>query len=135
MNNQAGDLGLVDSHFVNPHGLDATGHYSSAYDLAMAARYGMIHDEEFRSLAKAKSWEVHGTKSYTVYNLNRFLRSYNGSDGVKIGYTDNSGPGIVASATRNGHRVIVALLHAGDIVGDSAPLFNWVFANYTWPSS
>jgi D-alanyl-D-alanine carboxypeptidase (penicillin-binding protein 5/6) len=134
MNSQAADLGLVDSHFVNAHGLDAADHYSTAFDLAMAARFGMMHNEEFRSLAKSKAWEVHGSKDYWVYNLNRFLRSYDGSDGVKIGYTDSSGPAIVASATRYGHRVYVALLHAGDIVGDSAPLFNWVFANYTWPT-
>ena len=134
MNAQATSLGLTDSHFVNAHGLDATGHYSSAYDLAMAARYGMIHFPEFQSLAKAKAWQVTGTRQYWVYNLNRFLRSYNGADGVKIGYTDNAGPGIVASATRNGHRVFVALLHCGDIVGDSTPLFNWVWANFQWPA-
>ncbi len=134
MNAEASDLGLTDSHFVNAHGLDAPGHYSSAYDLAMAAREGMLHSEEFRALARTKAWEVHGTKDYWVYNLNRFLRSYQGADGVKIGYTDNSGRGIVASASRNGHRVFVSLLHCGDIVGDSVPLFNWVFANYTWPA-
>jgi D-alanyl-D-alanine carboxypeptidase len=133
MNQEASDLGLKDSHFVNPHGLDASGHYSSAFDLAMAAREGMTSSDEFRTLARAKAWEVHGTRDFWVYNLNRFLRGYNGSDGVKIGYTDNSGPAIVASATRNGHRVYVALIHCGDIVGDSVPLFNWVFANFTWP--
>ncbi len=134
MNAEAAALGLKDSHFVNAHGLDAAGHYSSAYDLAQAARYGMLHFAEFRELAKAKAWEVHGSRTYWVYNLNRFLRSYNGSDGVKIGYTDNSGPAIVASATRNGHRVYVALIHCGDIVADSTPLFNWVFDNFTWPA-
>ncbi len=134
MNAQAASLGLTDSHFVNAHGLDAPNHYSSAYDLAMAARFGMTHYPEFQALAKAKAWQVNGTKQYWLYNLNRFLRSYNGSDGVKIGYTDNAGPGIVASATRNGHRVFVALLHCGDIVGDSVPLFNWVWANFQWPA-
>jgi D-alanyl-D-alanine carboxypeptidase (penicillin-binding protein 5/6) len=134
MNSEATKLGLKDSHFIDAHGLDRPGHYSSAYDLAMAARYGMTTFPEFRALAKANIWDVHGTRAYSVYNLNRFLRSYNGADGVKIGYTDNSGPAIVASATRNGHRVYVALLHCGDIVGDSTPLFNWVFANFTWPA-
>ncbi|MGH2457424.1 MAG: D-alanyl-D-alanine carboxypeptidase family protein, partial [Chloroflexota bacterium] len=135
MNAQASDLGLKDSHFVNPHGLDAPGHYTSAYDLAMAARYGMIHFAEFRTLVKARSRTVHGTRTFTVYNLNRFLWSYPGADGVKIGYTDNAGKTIVASATRNGHRVYVALMHCGDIVDDSAPIFDWVFANFTWPTS
>src|SRR5439155_25477483 len=120
---------------VDAHGVDRPGHYSSAYDLAMAARYGLTHFPEFGTLAKARAWDVQGSSSYAIYNLNRFLRSYNGADGVKIGYTDNSGPAIVASATHNGHRVYVALLHCGDIVGDSVPLFNWVWANFQWPAS
>jgi serine-type D-Ala-D-Ala carboxypeptidase (penicillin-binding protein 5/6) len=135
MNVEASQLGLTDSHFVDAHGLDRTGHFSSAYDLAMAAREGMLHSEEFRTLARTQAWEVHGTRSFWVGNLNRFLRSYDGADGVKIGYTDASGPAIVASATRNGHRVLVVLMHCGDIVGDSTPLFNWVFANFTWPAA
>jgi len=134
MNAQAASLGLQNSHFVNPHGLDAPGHYSSAYDLAMAARYGMATYPEFQVLARTNAYVVHGTRTWEIYNLNRFLRSYPGADGVKIGYTDNAGRGIVASATRNGHRVFVALLHCGDIVNDSVPLFNWVFSNYTWPA-
>ena len=135
MNVQAQALGLHDSHFVNPHGLDAPEHYSSAYDLAMAARYGMQTYPEFRALAGTVKWTVQGSRSFTIWNLNRFLWSYPGANGVKIGYTDNAGKGIVASAARNGHQVFVAVLHCGDIVGDTVPLFNWVFSNYTWPAS
>jgi len=135
MNAEAASLGLKDSHFVNPHGLDAPGHYSSAYDLAMAARYGMATYPEFRVLASTNAYDVKGTRTWEIYNLNRFLRDYPGADGVKIGYTDNAGRGIVASATRNGHQVFVALMHCGDIVNDSVPLFDWVFKNYTWPAN
>jgi D-alanyl-D-alanine carboxypeptidase len=135
MNALASQLGLTDSHFVNPHGLDAPRHLTSAYDLAMATRYGMTHFSEFQRLANARSWDVNGSRNFTVYNLNRFLWSYSGADGVKIGYTDAAGKTIVASATRNGHRVYVVLLHCGDIVADSAPLFDWVFANFSWPTS
>jgi hypothetical protein len=135
MNAKAAELGLHDSHFVNPHGLDAPGHETSAYDVTMAARYGMTHFAEFPRLASARSWQVNGTRSFTVYNLNRFLRSYPGADGVKIGYTDAAGKTIVASATRGGHRVYVALMHCGDIVADTAPLFDWVFDNFSWPSN
>jgi D-alanyl-D-alanine carboxypeptidase len=135
MNAQVASLGLTDSHFVNPHGLDAPGHYASASDLAMAARYGMTHFATFRQLAGAQSWVVHGTRAFTVHNLNRFLGSYPGADGVKIGYTEAAGHTIVASATRNGHRVYVVLLNCGDIAADSTPLFDWAFANFTWPAS
>jgi D-alanyl-D-alanine carboxypeptidase (penicillin-binding protein 5/6) len=101
----------------------------------MAARYGMTHFSEFRDLVSARSWQVNGTRSFTVYNLNRFLRSYPGADGVKIGYTDAAGKTIVASATRDGHRVYVTLMHCGDVVADATPLFDWAFANFSWPAN
>ena len=132
MNQKAKSLGLTDSQFRNPHGLDEDGHYSSAYDLTMMARYAMRTYPLFGRLAAAKSWDVGGARPYTVYNLNKMLRSYAGADGVKIGYTDNAGKTIIASATRNGHRVYVGLMRCGDIVTDSAPLLDWAFANFTW---
>ena len=61
------------------------------------------------------------------------LYLYKGADGVKIGYTDNAGRSIVASATRDGHRVYVAMMRSADLWGDSAALLNYAFANYTWP--
>lgn len=132
MNDEVTALGLHDSHFVNPHGLDAPNHYSSAYDLAMAARYGMQQYPEFRKVVGTQTWEVHGTRSFTVENLNHFLGSYPGADGVKIGFTDNAKRTIVASATRNGHQVFVAVMKIGDWVSNTAPLFDWVYRNFTW---
>lgn len=135
MNAEAAGLGLHDSHFVNPHGLTAPDHYSSAYDMAMAARYGMQTYPAFRTIVDTRTWTVHGTRSFQIYNLNKFLWSYPGADGVKIGYTGHAGRTIVASATRNGHQVFVSLMNCGDFVGDTTPLFNWVFQNFTWPAS
>jgi D-alanyl-D-alanine carboxypeptidase len=132
MNAEVANLGLGDSHFVNPHGLDADEHYSSAYDLAMAARYGMQRYPEFRQVVGTQTWEVHGTRSFTVENLNRFLGTYPGADGVKIGFTDNAGRTIVASATRKGHQLFVAVMKVGDWVSNTAPLFDWAYQNFTW---
>jgi serine-type D-Ala-D-Ala carboxypeptidase (penicillin-binding protein 5/6) len=132
MNAEVTDLGLHDCHFVNPHGLDAPDHYSSAYDLAMAARYGMRHDPEFRKVVGTETWEVHGTRSFPIDNLNRFLGNYPGADGVKIGFTDDAGRTIVASATRHGHQVFVAVMKVGDWVSNTAPLFDWVYQNFAW---
>jgi D-alanyl-D-alanine carboxypeptidase len=135
MNAKVQELGLVNSQFRNPHGLDEKGHYTSAYDITWLARYGMTRQPLFVQLAKARVWEVRGSRSWEVYNLNKFLTAYRekGADGVKIGYTDDAGRTIVASASRNGHRVYVTLMGCGDIVADTTPLFDWVFANYTWP--
>src|SRR5439155_942869 len=63
MNAEAAKLALKDSHFVDAHGLDRPDHYSSAYDLAMAARYGLTYFPEFGSLAKARAWDVQGSRS------------------------------------------------------------------------
>ena len=135
MNDKVRELGLTDTHFVNPHGLHDDDHYTSAYDIAMLARYGMMTSATFRHLAAATYWDVHGSKSYRIFNLNRLLSGdtrYPLADGVKIGYTEQAGRTTVASATKNGHRVYVAALHVGDTVGDIVPLFEWVWNNFEW---
>jgi D-alanyl-D-alanine carboxypeptidase-like protein len=129
MNQEAAALGLKDTHFINPSGMDADGHYSSAYDMAMLARYAM-RNPTFRDLASTSRYT---SDNFVMHNLNRFLDLYPGADGIKIGYTDNAAETIVASATRDGHRVYISLMHSQDLVGDSTVLFNWVWANYTWP--
>lgn len=131
MNDKVRELGLENTHFTNPHGLDEPNHYSSAYDMAMLARYGM-KNPTFRKVAAAKIWDVYGSKSYRIFNLNRLLWEYEGADGVKIGFTERAGRTTVASATRNSHRVYVAFMHGEDIVKDVVPLFNYVFKNYRW---
>jgi hypothetical protein len=128
MNQEAAALGLKDTHFVNPSGMDASGHYSSAYDMAMLARYAM-HNATFRELAAATRYTGDG---YSMANLNRLLDNYPGADGVKIGFTDAAQKTIVASAVRDGHRIYVSLMRSQDLVGDCSALFNWVWKNFSW---
>jgi D-alanyl-D-alanine carboxypeptidase len=129
MNQEAAALGLKDTHFVNPSGMDAPGHYSSAYDMAMLARYAM-RNPEFRDLASASHYSSDG---FSMQNLNRLLGVYPGVDGVKIGYTDAAAKTIVASATHDGHHVYISLMHSQDLVGDCSALFDWVWNNFAWP--
>jgi D-alanyl-D-alanine carboxypeptidase (penicillin-binding protein 5/6) len=129
MNAEAASLGLQNTHFMNPSGMDADGHFSSAYDMAMLARYAM-HNPTFRDLAGAVRYSGEG---FPMQNLNRLLGYYPGADGVKIGFTDAAQKTIVASATRNGHHVYVSLMHSQDLVGDCTALFDWVWDNFTWP--
>jgi D-alanyl-D-alanine carboxypeptidase len=128
MNQEAAAVGLKDTHFVNPSGMDADGHYSSAYDNAMLARYAM-RNATFRDLASTDQYTGDG---FVMHNLNRLLNAYPGADGVKIGFTDNAQKTIVASATRDGHRVYVSLMHSQDLVGDCSALFDWVWDNFAW---
>ncbi|MCA1644066.1 MAG: serine hydrolase [Chloroflexi bacterium] len=128
MNQEAAALGLKDTHFVNPSGMDASGHYSSAYDMAMLARYAM-HNATFRDLAATSHYTSDG---FPMQNLNRFLDLYPGADGVKIGFTDAALKTIVASATHDNHRVYISLMRSQDLVGDSTRLFNWVWDTFNW---
>jgi D-alanyl-D-alanine carboxypeptidase len=129
MNAKAAELGLVDSHFVNPHGLDAAGHYSSPYDLDSFARLGMSNPV-FARLAGARHYDGEG---YSMNNLNRLLGLYPKADGVKVGYTDNAGRAIVASATQDGHRLFVALLRSYNPTPEAQALLEWGFKGFVWP--
>ena len=135
MNEKAEWLGLHSTHFANPHGLDASDHYSSPYDMAAMGRYAMQYPV-FRQLAAAKTYDIRRSNiAYTLQNLNPILWSYPGADGVKIGFTDNAGRSIVASATRNGHRVFVAFMRSkAGLAPDSAHLLDWAFAYHIWPN-
>jgi D-alanyl-D-alanine carboxypeptidase (penicillin-binding protein 5/6) len=132
MNATALLYGLRGTQFANPHGLDAPDQRTTAYDIAQLSRYAML-DDRFRTIVGTDSWTVHSQWTYTVRNRNPLLRAYPGADGVKIGWTEQAGATIVASATRKNHRVIVALLDTEDRVGDSAALLDWAFAHHRWP--
>jgi len=131
MNEKVRSLGLTGSHFANPHGLDAPGHMSTALDMAILAREAMVVPL-FRELSAARDYETPRGRGYVVYNLNQLLWRYQGADGVKIGYTPAAGRAIVASATRDGRRVYVAMMRSNDIYADSAALLDWAFASYSW---
>ena len=132
MNATVRGYGLRGTRFVNSHGLDARGHQTTAQDIAQLARLAM-RDARFRRIVAAEAWTVRGQRTYTLRNRNAFLRAYLGADGIKTGWTDAAGATIVASATRNGHGLIVALLDTRDRIGDSAALLDWAFRTFRWP--
>ncbi len=128
MNAKAKAMGLRDTQFKNPHGLDAEGHYSSAYDLAIMARYAM-QNPTFYSLSSTRQWDGDG---YHLWNLNKLLPVYPGADGVKPGFTDAAGRCLVGSAVRDNHRVIVTVLNSPDTTGDSRSLLDYAFDSFRW---
>src|SRR5438874_507823 len=131
MNRKAADLGMDDTHFANPHGLDAARHYSTAYDLARLGRYAMANNE-FATIARTLDWHLGMPSDYDLHNGNSFLTTYPGADGVKIGWTERAGWTLVASAVRDGHRVFVVVLESTDRDADAAALLDWAFASYRW---
>lgn len=124
MNLRARQLGLKDTHFINPHGLDAAGHYSSAYDLA-SMTWQALHIQTFNDVIKQPDYVVPG---HALHNLNKMLALYWGADGGKTGLTDAAGLCLMTTATRNGHRLISVVLNAPRWTDDSTALLNYGFA-------
>ena len=133
MNQRAAELGLEDTHFANPHGLDAAGHYSSAHDLALLTRAAMQR-QDFRELAATRAVTVTGAlNTYQLGTLNPLFGRIDGVDGVKTGYTRTAQQTMVGTVTRDGHRVYVVLLRSNDRASDSLTLLRWAFASWAWP--
>jgi D-alanyl-D-alanine carboxypeptidase len=129
MNSLAVDeLGLADTHFVNPSGLDADDHYSSAYDLGQLARRAM-RDDAFREIVATPEIRSEGL---VLSGHNPLIGVYPGADGVKTGTTDAAGKVLVGSASHNGHRVYVVVMHSADLLADETALFDWTWQEFSW---
>ena len=126
MNDKARFLGLKNTNFVNPHGLDHPEHYSTARDLAVLAAYAM-EDPVFAKTVSTKSVKI-GDRYLT--NHNRLLWRVEGSDGVKTGFTKAAGRILVSSAKRNGRRLVAVTINDGNDWADHASLYEEGFSRY-----
>ena len=127
MNRTAGALGLSDSHFANPHGLDSADNYSTARDLAWLAAAALENDA-FRRIVSARTWQAPGERFLT--NHNRLLWQYEGCIGVKTGYTRAAGRILVSAAEREGRRLICVTIRDPDDWRDHCVLLDRAFALY-----
>ncbi len=135
MNQEAQKLGAYDTHFMNPDGLTEPGHYSSARDMALIARYG-LENPVFSQIVGTKSKDLPREKAGLpdkLDNINRMLWLYDGADGVKTGYTEAAEHTFVISATRDGRRLIAVGLkdpfpRTSD--KDAAALLDYGFGQY-----
>lgn len=126
MNEKAKELGMENSSFRNPHGLDDPEHYSTARDMAVLASYCM-ENEEFRNIVSKYTATV-GEQTYV--NHNKLLREYDGCIGLKTGYTMAAGRTLVSCAERNGMRLICVTLSAPDDWNDHKKLLDYGFESY-----
>ncbi len=127
MNDKAHRLGLENTHFVNPNGLDAPGHYSTARDMAALAAYAM-ENPIFCQTVSTKTVTAGGR---TLRNHNKLLWQVEGADGVKTGYTRAAGRILVSSAARNGRRLIVVTMDDPNDWQDHKALLEEGFCQYT----
>ena len=128
MNARARELGMENTHFVNPHGLDAEGHYSTARDMALLASWAM-EIEAFAQVVGTRSIQAGGR---SLANHNKLLWRYPSATGVKTGFTKSAGRSLVSSAEQEDTRLICVTLSAPDDWDDHAALLDWGFANYKY---
>lgn len=126
MNDKARHLGLTNTHFANPHGLDAPGHYSTARDLAVLAAYAM-KNPIFAQTVATKTVTV-GNRHLT--NHNKLLWQVEGADGVKTGFTKAAGRILVSSAVRQGRRLICVTINDGNDWADHKALYDDGFSRF-----
>lgn len=135
MNEKAVELGAYNTHFRNPRGLTAPGHRSTAYDLAWITRYAM-HNQTFADIVNTKhasiDWQDSRGKEHArnLKNTNKLLWMLEEADGVKTGTTNEAGPCLVSSATKDDQRLIAVTLRDPLRWEDSRKLLEWGFAEY-----
>jgi len=129
MNEKARQIGAYETHFSNPHGLDAKDHYTTAYDLAKITRYA-LQNPVFNRIVRTREYYYDGR---TLTNTNEMLELYEGADGVKTGYTGLAGRCLVTSATRDNIRLISVVLFCDSRslrAQSSMRILDYAFENY-----
>ena len=128
MNDRAAAIGMKNSCFVTPSGLDAEGQGVSAYDLALLTAEA-LRSPDFREICSKKQAHMTvGGTDYWMTNHNKLLGDYPGCIGVKTGFTDKAGRCLVAAAERDGATVIAVLLHDPNDWTDAKKLLDWGFS-------
>lgn len=126
MNHYAISMGILDSHFSTPHGLDSEEHYSTAYDLALLASKGFEYDT-FREIVGSKSIskdKYNFTRDYN--NINKILWKIPGANGVKTGYTGQAGKCLVSSVIYKDRDIIIVVLNCTDRWNQTEKIFKYI---------
>jgi D-alanyl-D-alanine carboxypeptidase (penicillin-binding protein 5/6) len=131
MNARAAELGMSNTHFMNPEGLDDPNHYTTARDIGIMSRELLAHP---KILEWTSTWigKMRGG-TYDLFNTNRLIKEYEGADGLKTGQTDTAGWCLVGTAQRGGTRLLSVVLGAasdGDRVGETSKLLDYGFQKF-----
>lgn len=134
MNKKVKDLGLTNSHFTNPVGLDDGEQYSTARDLIIVAKYAM-QNPIFAEIVGTKEKTVKnidGKISHRLVNINKLLGEVPGVMGVKTGWTENARENLVTYINRDNRKVMTVVLGSSDRFGETKELIEWIYSNYKW---
>ena len=133
MNEKAKELGLNNSHFIVPHGLDNEGHYTTAYELAKMADYALNIDK-FREIVQTKTTSISiNGYSKTINNTNNLLGSVYGVYGVKTGFTNGAGRCLVTACKRDDKDIITVIIGANTNnirTSDTIKLIEYIYKNF-----
>lgn len=135
MNDKAKQLGLKNTHFVNPNGLPAADHYTSAHDIAIMSKELLKHREITQYTGLYQDYlRKDSDKPFWLVNTNKLVRFYSGADGLKTGYTSEAKFCLSATAMRDGFRIIAVVMGEPNTKTRNAEvsqLFDYAFAQYT----
>ena len=130
MNEKAKSLGMKDTSFVTPSGLDDDNHYSTAYDMALLGCYAVKNPEFLNICSKKKGTVIFGSPpcEHTVYNHNKLLSYYDSALGIKTGFTKKSGRCLVSCAEKGGVMLVAVTLNAPGDWADHKKLLDYGFS-------
>jgi D-alanyl-D-alanine carboxypeptidase (penicillin-binding protein 5/6) len=134
MNRKAASLGLKDTHFTNPAGLDDPEHKMTARDLSLLSVAALGNKTVMKMVAipQITISDVDHTTFHKLANVNQLLGKIPGVAGIKTGWTEEAGENLVTLVERGGRRVIFVVLHSKDRFGDTTKLIDWAFGNFRW---
>lgn len=129
MNEYAKELGMLSTHYESPHGLDSSGHYSTAYDLALVTSAAR-ENETFRKIVATKDTDssLNFTRGY--HNINKILWEIPEANGVKTGFTGQAGKCLVTSVNHNGRDIIIVVLNSTPRWQETKTINDYVKKNY-----
>lgn len=134
MNETAKSLHMYHTQYMNPTGLMQDGHVTTVRDLLILSRFAMSNPT-FAGIVRIKEMDIASIDGKHVHHIgstNALLGSIEGVEGIKTGWTEEAGECLVTQVTRQGHTVLIALLHSPDRFGETVELINWVFGSYHW---
>lgn len=134
MNNYVKNLGLKDTNFANPAGIDNGKHYSTVHDLALIGAE-IINHPMLAEIVGTKDFmvtDITGEFMHSLESTNELLGVVEGLRGIKTGWTDSAGDCLVTYTERNGHGVLTAMLGSYDRFGETQKIIEWVYANFEW---
>lgn len=135
MNEKAQKLGLHNTHFISPHGLDDDNHFTTAYELALLTNYA-LNNNTFKKIVSTKTYTINiNNTSQTITNTNELLGNVEGVYGVKTGFTFNAGRCLISCCKRNSLDIIIVVLGSNtkkERTLDSKNLINYIFNNYQY---